>query len=344
MRVNPFLSLQLNSFSDIKYIILWLITWLGPIFWVVVLRGIVSSSFFICWVSLEVSTVIFLVFIKTKTIKKCPEEIIHYFSIQSLARILLLYFWITCSLFHFRGVIILLSLTIKLGVFPFHSWYLNLISILEWNSIWLISGPIKIIVLKLIFTLGIINFLLPLGLLNVLISFLIIFKERKTKIFLGVTSIFNIGWVLVSIVEAITWLIFIFLYILNLIALITNLKFSQSDSLFILPESKNVSQLLLIIRLIIIGIPPLLGFFLKLRVLITLLEERLVFRVLILLASLVIAYYYLILFFFMRLKSRAKKRKLWSDWHGSSYLLVSLNIWLRLIFIFFFVYYINNKE
>jgi NADH:ubiquinone oxidoreductase subunit 2 (subunit N) len=163
-----------------------------------------------------------------------------------------------------------LILIIKLGIAPFHLWFMAIIDkISVLNLIW-VSIVQKIIPLRFVMLLKADeNLILGLG-LRFLISSVHILLQRKLKKIIGASSIYSACWVIISriVCEALSWGFFIayrifqvFLLSLRIIKLITPLKSSFA-------QRSWMHMCLILLILSISGFPPSPLFFIKLRVLI----------------------------------------------------------------------------
>lgn len=310
-----------------------------------ILAGLLTSSFFFSWIALELSLVIFLLNLKSLKVQDFAQECVHYFVIQALARTLILYFWLRSSLNSFRGEFILLRLSMKIGIFPFHSWYINLINFLDWEIIWVLRIPIKLVILKMIFSIRLNFTVITLAFINVIFSFVSIFKEKKIKLFLALTSIFNIGWVLLAIIDFRAWFIFIIIYSLNLYLLLDSLKLNLREALFDFNniESKRLHLIVIITGLIMIRIPPTLGFMVKIIVIFLVIKDFFFIGALLLLSSVIMRYYYIIIFYYLNLSS-SKPIIGFTIGPGLIWKFLNLNFILALIIAVVVCYYLNNNS
>lgn len=318
-----------------------------PILWLTVLLGTISYSSLFRWIALEISLIIFLILIRVSIVYKWSEELIYYFRIQALGRVILLYVWISqWALNDFWAInLFYLRLTIKIGIMPFHSWYLCLINLLDWDLIWILRIPIKLITLKLLFSVNSMNLIIVVGALNIFLSSLLVLKEKKIKLFIGYSSIFNIGWGLLRIFDLVNWIIYMAVYGFNLKLLLVSLNEISSWYLFnkSMAPNKSIIIIAVIAIIVIIGLPPFSGFLLKLIVFFIIITDYLLLRTLILLISLVITFYYLIILFY-RIKNsnsifynKSKKR-------ASNLIYFFLgNFVLILIILNLITYYLNNN-
>ena len=165
-------------------------------------------------------------------------------------------------------VIGLMALIIKLGIVPFHSWYLSLLQDLRWVSILILSTVQK---------------LLPLFFLRRLISSYEIFimallsrfsgvwalGSSSLKRLVGYSSLLNIGWILLATLANPVFFQFFFNYFLTILGLVSYLMYFIREKIKDLKKLHSfrdvISFTLLILRLR--AFPPLLGFWVKLYIL-----------------------------------------------------------------------------
>jgi formate hydrogenlyase subunit 3/multisubunit Na+/H+ antiporter MnhD subunit len=125
-------------------------------------------------------------------------------------------------------------------------------------------------------------------------------NQKKIKKILGLSSLFSLGWVLLSINKRNIWIVFILGYSLilwSLLIFIKRLNFYNNENL----ENLNftiIFYLLFFLGLLIIrGIPPFIIFYIKILILIELIQFSLVIVFILLLARVLIIYIYLIIGF-----------------------------------------------
>lgn len=300
------------------------------------------NSLFSLWLIREINFLIFLLILKQKT-KFFKSELILYFFIQALSRILLIYFLLFRKFFLFKNLILIIILSIKIGLIPFHIWYINIINLVSWNLIWLLTIWIKILYFKIIEIVSN-NFIFLITLINVLIRRITLLKEKTIKRFLGLSSIFNIGWLLSSLTLKIIWLLFFFLYGLNLLLLFRIFKETNFFLLshFNFSHSFHIKILLLILILFVVGTPPFPGFLTKLLIVSVTIKFSIRLSFILIISTLIFIYTYIILLFYFLLQSEIsliqKQNKSFS-WAK----LFFLNIAFIPIFLIFLFYYLNNK-
>lgn len=208
-----------------------------------------------------------------------------------------------------RTLIIIVTIILKLGSAPLHFWYILIIQKLSWQRIWVLSIWQKILPL-LFLRLYDLPYLIYLGLLNCILRRLLRFKQKKVKKLLGFSSIFTLGWVLTILSSSgILWFTFLIGYGINLIFLTYILNIKDGFKVKILISELDINRFIILgLTLIAIrGVPPFLGFFLKLLVLKVLITNFFLIRLIITISSLLLIYAYLNLIFHNLRFSRRKQ-------------------------------------
>ena len=146
--------------------------------------------------------------------------------------------------------------------------------------------------------------------MRVIIGSLNNLNQKKIKKILGLSSIFSLGWTILSILQSKVWLLFILGYGLILWVLLASLNSLKIININYL-ENSNLSIVFYLIfflgLLIIRGIPPFLMFYLKILILLELVKLSFLIVFLLLILSIFIIYIYLIMGFrflsFLKAKS-----------------------------------------
>ena len=235
------------------------------------------------------------------------ENSIKYFLVQRWASVIFLirffFFYIINSRFY---LLINLRLLIKLGVRPFHSWFISILKTRSLNILFILSTFQKVIPLLILFNIKINNYLLFLNIF-ITIIFLIILLPRTIYInkVLAMSSINNIIWLILSILYSIK-IIFIFMIIyMFLLGGFINVFNFQGLKIFNQINSIMFFEKFSIIMLFISlgGMPPLLGFLRKMIILKIILINffNMVFILIVIFSSLILLYFYLSrIYFFLR--------------------------------------------
>ena len=226
------------------------------------------------------------------------ENSIKYFLIQSWASIIfLIRFFFSNYLFTNINILIILRIFIKLGIIPFHRWFIRILKTSSIYILILLSSIQKLIPLIIINNLYIENNLIYVSVVLILIiNVLLLPRTINLNKILSISSLNNLIWLLYRTITSVKLiLIFIFIYTFLLIRL--NIIYNYYNfNMFLQINSINFFDKV-ILRIIFIslgGIPPMLGFLIKFIILkIIFLYENLFIIILIIFSSLILLYYYL---------------------------------------------------
>lgn len=207
--------------------------------------------------------------------------------------------------------LIIYGLIFKLGGVPLHNYLSDIIEGLRLNiSIWIL-GISKITILIIINKLNIYNkvseILIIVIQLSLILGALVGTIQKRIKRLITYSSINNIGYLLTGVlintnIIKIGFILYIIQYILttvNIIIIILSVCNTPAVSVEEIKElriikNNSVRLLMLITLLSLIGIPPLLGFYGKLYIMIPILEyKNNMIIILIILSNIISSYYYI---------------------------------------------------
>ena len=255
-----------------------------------------NSRLFI-WIRLEINILSFLPIISSGLNIEL-ENSVKYFLIQRWASIIFLMRYFFCNyLFNSFYLLLIMSILIKLGVSPFHTWFISILKSCSLYILILLSTVQKIIPLIILNNIYI-NINLLYFYIFITIIFLLIILSRVIHLnkLLVLSSLGNILWLLsrnlLSIKLILTFII-IYLYILVGIYIFYN-KFYYR--LFIQVNRMSFFDKVIIVLLFMSlrGTPPLLGFlrkFLILKIILT--YENIYLFLIIIFSSLILLYHYI---------------------------------------------------
>ena len=207
------------------------------------------------------------------------------------------FFFFSNYLFTNINILIILRIFIKLGIIPFHRWFIRILKTSSIYILILLSSIQKLIPLIIINNLYIENNLIYVSIVLILIiNVLLLPRTINLNKILSISSLNNLIWLLYRTITSVKLiLIFIFIYTFLLIRL--NIIYNYYNfNMFLQINSINFFDKV-ILRIIFIslgGIPPMLGFLIKFIILkIIFLYENLFIIILIIFSSLILLYYYL---------------------------------------------------
>ena len=255
------------------------------------------NSRFIIWLRLEINMLRFLPIISSGLNIEL-ENSVKYFLIQRWASIIFLISYFFCSYFiNSIRILLILSIFIKLGISPFHTWFISILKTCSLYILMLLSSLQKIIPLIILnnvfFFFRIFYFCIIITIIFLLIILSSVININKL---LALSSLGNILWLISSNLLSLKLMILfltIYVFLLMGIYLFYN---SFYYNLFIQINRINFFDKIIIVLLFISlgGMPPLLGFLRKFLILkIIFIYENLILFLIIIFSSLVLLYHYM---------------------------------------------------
>jgi len=223
---------------------------------------------------------------------------IKYFVSQRRASLVFLFGLILRERLEFILRLRVLAIVFKLGLPPFHRWLLRIIFSINYFELYLLFTLQKVIPLIILFQLGLrLNALLLVVIRGLGYLILSINSNCSIHNMLFLSSVGNGGFMLRSLIGG-NWLLFLIGYSLILITIMIilgQLKLMKLRDLSF--STVTVIGLLALQFFNLGGVPPMLGFVVKLIVLKSLTIVRLVLVLLLLLSSFLVLYVYVVMFF-----------------------------------------------
>ena len=294
--------------------------------------GVAINNLIITWRFIEINLLSFIPLITFRKNFNPHITGIKYFLTQSLGSIFLLISILIILILeksNFFNFFFTASLLWKMGVPPFHFWLFRLIIELNWVMFFILSSWQKILPLYLInkiyFSLW--DYVVILSLVICVLGVIFQIRIKKLIIF---SSIFTSSWVISSIIYfKIIWIFLLTLYRIILfffIIFLTNRNFQikEEGNYSLITQIEKIYIFLILLR--IAGVPPFLGFFIKISVLFVLLMYNKLFISFILVISSIIILFIYRRLFLTRLRIGGVTSKITSSYKNYNLLL------LRIIF------------
>ena len=263
-----------------------------------------SSRWFNSWIALEINliSIIPILMINQKT--NVTSATIKYFLVQVIASIiiiLIVIIFINKSLnlsINLNNEIILIAMAIKSGIPPFHFWLPQVIErneivqsiiILSWQKI----APFMLL------SYCVCEFLSLLIVMSSIIGGLGGLNQKSIKKILTYSSIIHGSWLIFSMFnKQIIWLMYFLIYNISLVIIcliILNFSFVKIEDIIGLRNFNLVKTIFLVNILSIGGLPPFIGFFAKLIVIINMIisTKLIIILIIIIMISLTSLYYYI---------------------------------------------------
>nr|QNV11638.1 NADH dehydrogenase subunit 2 [Platyptilia sp. DM741] len=233
--------------------------------------SISSNSWFGCWMGLEINLLSFIPLITNSYNILSNEASLKYFLVQSIASINFLFFillyYVMFKNFKYENFISILinsSLFMKMGSFPFHFWFPNVVEGMNWMNCFILMTWQKIspmIILSYFFNK---NFIIIVMIMNSLIGSIGGLNQTSLRKLMAFSSINNLSWMILSILISETmWIMFIIIYSFLLLILMMMFYFMNIfyiNQIFLLKMNSHFKLFFLLNMLSLGGLPPFLGF------------------------------------------------------------------------------------
>nr|QUI77258.1 NADH dehydrogenase subunit 2 [Mitjaevia shibingensis] len=254
-----------------------------------------SNNWLFIWCGLELSLISFLPLMQTSLIIS-SESSMKYFLVQSVSSsILILGLMMMLTGKNYYDLLIMLSVMIKMGVAPFHIWLLSIVD------------GLKMIPFILMFTLSKVSPIMILTFFHSSISLIIMLtlimgsllgiNQNSIRKMIAYSSIFNMGLILISIKNNFVWIYYLVIYsilLMILVILLFRVNACYINQMIINEELILSKMTLWTILLSMGGMPPFLGFSIKLIVIeMTISNYMFVNLFMIILFSLLVMFFYL---------------------------------------------------
>lgn len=256
-----------------------------------------ARSWMILWLCIEINLILFIPLIFIKNNKYRLEATLKYFLVQAVTSLFIIVSSVreVYKLTHF----ILLALLTKAGAAPLHQWVPRMVEGVSWTSLAILFTVQKIIPLCAI------RYIWREELMSLFLIFIFFsrvvgsvggLRQRSLRKLLTYSRISHLSWLLrVLILNFVSASLYFLLYSFISLFLFLVFFFSQVSSLSEILNSSSYSFVIIINFLSLGGLPPFLGFFLKILVIQTMLDSPIKFILVFLLFSAFVR-----LFFYLR--------------------------------------------
>nr|AKK32531.1 NADH dehydrogenase subunit 2 [Oncylocotis sp. PJ-2015] len=277
-----------------------------------------SNNYMSMWMSLEINMMAFIPLILNYKNYNSSKNMMIYFIIQTISSIIFLFSVINNLYFNNKIIylIMMISLFMKLGMPPFHSWILVMINKISWYNL-LILLTLQKIIPMMILSYIMKNEIMILLVISSLMSAIGGINQNNLMKMMTYSSMNHISWMNLSMLfESNMWIMYLIIYSL-LMFFFCNIM-NNNNIYFINQINLNMNYInkfsIIIIMLSLGGLPPFLGFLPKWMIIQYMINLNMFFFMfLILLMSLVILFYYMqiimsmLMFNFNMLKLNMKK-------------------------------------
>nr|QKZ95159.1 NADH dehydrogenase subunit 2 [Habrobracon hebetor] len=259
------------------------------------------NNYYSMWIFLELNLILFLTFMILNN-KFLGDKSMKYYLINSLSSMIFLFF-MNLNMFNmnFYNLIIMnLMILLKLGMFPFHLWFIDLLMNLTWNLCFYLSTWQKIMPMIILIYFFNMKMLLFISLLASMFSLMMILNQIYLKKFFGYSSINHMSWMLISLMLN-NKLLMIYYLIYSMISylimkIFLKFNFNEISSLFMINNFK-IKLILFFNMLSLGGIPPTYGFLMKWLFMNNLIQYNYILILILIFISLIFFFYYIQLIF-----------------------------------------------
>lgn len=299
------------------------------------------NSRLIIWIRLEINILRFLPIISSGLNIEL-ENSVKYFIIQRWASIIFLIRFFFCNyLFNRFYTLLIIRIFIKLGISPFHTWFISILKTCSLFILIILSTVQKLIPLIILNNIYI-NFNLLYFRIIITIIFILFILSSVINLnkLLALSSLGNILWLIsrnILSLKLILLFIFIYIYILLGIYIFYNIYYYN---IFIQINRINFFDKIIIIMVFISlgGIPPMLGFLRKLLILkIIFIYENMFLFLIIIFSALILLYHYISrIYFFLTFVPSIKLNLNYNNNSWIKYFYLISLVFFRFIFVLSF--------
>nr|YP_011014089.1 NADH dehydrogenase subunit 2 [Unio tumidiformis]WQA10170.1 NADH dehydrogenase subunit 2 [Unio tumidiformis] len=260
-----------------------------------------SSNWLMTWMGLEINMLGYIPLMFMKENSSESEAAVKYLVPQSLGSAIFIASAIISSYFNHLQILMMIAMCLKLGVAPFHFWFPPVMASLQLMPAFILLTWQKIAPILAISSLNspLIKVIMPIAMISALWGGIGGLNQTDIRSLLTYSSIGHTGWMLASInsnyIILIAYLTTYILINMSIYAFLVKEHMKSYKQLFSSKESGKIFILTITI-LSLGGLPPLMGFIMKLLVLMfTEAKTIIIFGLII--GALVSLFYYLSLTF-----------------------------------------------
>nr|YP_010835911.1 NADH dehydrogenase subunit 2 [Apphia sp. 1 SJ-2023a]WGC89430.1 NADH dehydrogenase subunit 2 [Apphia sp. 1 SJ-2023a] len=265
-----------------------------------VMVSLCSNNMITIWIGLEISLLSFIPVMVDGNLLN-SESSMKYFIMQSFSSSLLLIgvMILIMNMINIGGLIISLSLLLKLGVAPFHMWVLSVVEGLNYLCLFIMLFIMKLVPL---FIIGLMNYeLMMMSLLTMIIGSVSGLIQNSIRKLLAFSSIYNLGLVILCVHDYSLWLVYFLIYgliLMLILMMIFSLNSNYINQIVMIEFDFSKKMVFWLSMLSMGGLPPFLGFLNKLIIIEFLLNNNnLILLIILIMTALLVIFYYIRLSF-----------------------------------------------
>nr|YP_010373772.1 NADH dehydrogenase subunit 2 [Malcus setosus]UPI55273.1 NADH dehydrogenase subunit 2 [Malcus setosus] len=291
--------------------------------------SISSSNWMGMWMGMEINMITFIPLMSKKKNKKSSQAMMIYFLTQSMGSLLLLFSILMNFIMYgplmmsLLSTLLMVSLSLKLGMAPFHFWFPEMMSNLYWIESLIMMTWQKIIPLFMLNNIlnNVMFMMIAMSAIMGAVGGLYTSSMRKIMAY---SSINHMSWILMMMINQTQWIIYLMIYTINTTMLC---YFFHKNNIYFINQMPNktvslsnkfiYSTLLLSMG----GMPPFLGFLPKWMAINTMLNNKMYLMMMILIfMSLITLFYYMRIIFPMMLNFNIMNK--WSYYENNKLMMM----------------------
>nr|UPL65403.1 NADH dehydrogenase subunit 2 [Dinomachus sikhimensis] len=265
-----------------------------------------SNNWLGMWMGLEMNLMSFIPLISKSKNTKSSQAMMIYFLSQSMGSLMML-FSILASSFIMMNIsfineliylMLMMSILIKLGMAPFHMWFPEMMSMMNWKECCLLATWQKVAPMVVMNNLYPNNWMMYLVIMmSTTVGAIGGLNQTSLRKMMAYSSINHMGWMMIIMSVKTLWYKYLIVY--SVIVIMTMMFFNSKNMYFInqaISMSNSMTEKLTYFSLMMSlgGMPPFLGFFPKMMAIQLMIETNMfLLMTLTSLLSLIILFYYL---------------------------------------------------
>nr|YP_002970967.1 NADH dehydrogenase subunit 2 [Nerthra indica]ACJ69456.1 NADH dehydrogenase subunit 2 [Nerthra indica] len=265
-----------------------------------------SSNWLSIWMGLEINLMSFIPLMFMKKNSQSSQACMLYFLIQSMSSVIMLMTILINSILvinnvmnEFMFMILSSSILMKLGAAPFHQWFPEILSKMNWSSAFLLLTWQKIApMIVLSYLIENLDWITIVIMSSTIIGAIGGLNQTSLRKIMAYSSISHMGWMMACMkFENELWMMYLIIY--SAITLMLTTLFYNYSAFYMnqLQVNMNLAMkkwLMTTLFLSLGGLPPFIGFFPKWIVIQSLINKNLYFMLMIMILSALITLYYYI--------------------------------------------------
>nr|ARH54650.1 NADH dehydrogenase subunit 2 [Scirtes orbicularis] len=269
--------------------------------------SISSSSWLGVWMGMEINLISFIPLISNEKNNFSSESSMKYFIVQALASTVLLFSILLLMLNKYNVMTIIFimmnsALFLKMGAAPFHFWFPEVLSKMNWNQSMILLTWQKIAPMMIIsYSIKMNNFTTMIILLSALVGSIMGLNQTMIQKLMAYSSINHMSWMISAMmIKENIWLVYFIIYsliTLSITTMMNEIKSFHMKQMFLLMNNNPLMKFFFIINFLSLGgLPPFIGFFPKWIIIVSMIEQNLL-----ILTFLMIMFTLITLFFYLRM-------------------------------------------